>query len=200
MQLKFSNCFHVTHPGNAVLLEWDEHVDVESVRCPKFPLHRRSGKRKGPLLLKGKKLEPDECAWTWQSEIIIGQEVARALEKSGINSIDLVPAFLDGVQVFELRVTGYAGNASPKSGIRLAKYCDACGLKIYTCFKDPSYLVEPSAWGRNDLFFVWPLPKLIFATPKAKSLLGNFKGLIFESPLELRCEGTLTPGELSYYR
>jgi hypothetical protein len=104
--------------------------------------------------------------------------------------------------LYQLVVTGWGGLAAPAAGVSLIHSCSACALRIYS-IKDPSQLIDAVAWDGSDLFFVWPLPKYLFASDRLADILRREKvsGLEFiPAPnIPLKKGATAAPGFLSEY-
>jgi hypothetical protein len=107
------------------------------------------------------------------------------------------------LSLFELVPLGWAGLASPESGIRLIEDCAACGLKIYSGFEDPSKLVKETNWDGSDFFMVWPLPRVIFISDRVARTIKDQRltGAQLRKPSDLKMGllNELSPGRLSYW-
>jgi hypothetical protein len=209
------------------LAEWDDSMKLGGpVFCPTNPGHRRAGKRLTDLsvLLTSKKT-PD-FVWTWQSECLIQERVLQLFREQGFTGFEVKPVRarmkvrakeidpcddnpgLTEAEVskartptlWEVVITGWAGMAPPESGIRLIESCPDCGLKGYSCFTDPSRLIDESQWDGSDFFMVWPLPRFIFVTDRVARFINDNKlrGVGLKHLTELKCEGILRGGRLSY--
>jgi hypothetical protein len=100
-------------------------------------------------------------------------------EQQGFTGYRVGPAtvrFRDGVvsnEYSELIVTGWAGMASPDSGIQVVKSCPACHWKKYSGITDVEKLIDWSQWTGEDFFIVWPLPKFTLITERVAMHLLN---------------------------
>jgi hypothetical protein len=106
------------------------------------------------------------------------------------------------VRLWELSIVGWGGMASAASGISLnhAESCPTCGLLVYDSFTRPEELVAAELWDGSDLFFVWPLPRVVLATQRVADLLreNRVRGVDLRPVSELEPRGDfLTPGRLS---
>lgn len=185
----------------------DDVYELERVTCPLNPGHQRAGARTSALRAKVNGPAGD-IVWTWQGDCLLSEQVIEAIDSAGLSGASYRPAeVLDrrGTPIArrykELVVTGWAGFADVASGVRLIESCPGCGLLVYSCFTNPTELIDESQWDRSDFFLVWPLPRFIFVTQKAAStLVGHAFGPMRLIPVnELRCRSQLTPGRLSYW-
>lgn len=169
----------------------------EQVRiCAVNPQHRDAG-RKNPLKVMLVSSPPDDCVWTWYSELTVQDRVleifrdhkitgfttapvvARWKERdvdwepgdqnAGLSPDELVSEPLPNLT--EIKVHGWGGFAPPESGIRLLNLCPGCGWTHYTSYCDPSRLADPAQWDGSDMFHVWPLPKHIFISSRLAEVL-----------------------------
>ena len=183
-------------------------VELESVMCSLAPDHQRAGKRLSTLAVTLPNRPVDEFVWTWYFECLIQDSVARFFESHGFTGYELQPA--EAVYrhagnrrppvLRELLVTGWGGMAPPESGIRLLQRCPVCRHAVYSCFTAAENLIDKSSWDGSDFFMVWPLPNFIFVTDRVCQALraARFRGFRLVPVSSLHCEGTLTPGRLSY--
>ena len=209
------------------LAEWDDSVKLEGpIYCSANPGHRHAGKRLTDLsvLLTSRRI-PD-FVWTWSSNCLIQDHVLRLFHEQGFSGYEVKPvkarmkvrakepdpcddnpglraevaAKIEIPTLWELVVTGWAGMAPPESGVRLIESCPACGLKGYSCFTDPSRLIDESQWDGSDFFIVWPLPNFIFVSARVARFIRRSRllGAHLKQPSKLRCEGILRGGRLSY--
>lgn len=187
---------------------WSAEVELASVRCPQFSGHQRSGKRLTSLsvLLQSKKVE--DIVWTWFDECLIQAKVIQFFRKHGMKGWKAKPARAkferasgNPPALWELIVTGWGGLATPKSGIRLRKWCRYCGHTTYGPLSRPENLIDPEKWDGTDFFIVWPLPKFIFVTPKVVRLLqeNRISGWTATPVEQLRLRGGFSPGRLEHY-
>jgi hypothetical protein len=184
-------------------------VDLEQIVCPRFPEHRRGGRRIGPLAVELPTTETPDFLWTWQSDCLIRSEVIELLHGDGLGGWQVKRAQAEApggapvaAEYWELVVTGWGGVAPPESGIRLVERCDYCGFERYTCFSRAPALVDPSHWDGSDFFIVWPLPRFVFLAERAASLIRAhaFSGIRLVPLTDLRCDGVgVNPGRLEWF-
>jgi hypothetical protein len=182
---------------------------VESVSCPLMPGHGRTGRRLTPLSVTLRRQPTEDFVWTWYSECLVTQKVVDLFRSEGFTGYDLQPVTARlqskagglSSQLRELVVTGWAGIARRESGVVLVEECSGCGLKRYSCFNSPEFLIDSSNWDGTDFFMVWPLPKFIFVTDRVAAAVGkaNLRGARLVPLHQLHCEGTLGGGRLSYW-
>jgi len=208
-----SNIFwHIYAPKSlAKRAEWaHKEIHTEKIVCPVNQGHRRGGKRISNLsvVLPGRKVE--DFVWTWYSECLVQDsvlELFRAHELEGFETKPVKGRFNrhrteEPPRLHELIVTGWAGMASPESGIRLDESCDACGDLHYSGCTNPAKLINASQWDGSDFFMVWPLPKYIFITDRVVQVIrdNQLTGATFVSLDSLQCGSTgFSPGRLSYW-
>ncbi len=214
--------------SNKGLAEWDDSVDLGGpIYCSANPGHQRAGKRLTDLsvLLTSKRI-PD-FVWTWHSECLIQDQVLQLFRERGFTGFEVKPVraqmkirakkpdpcddnpgltaeLANQIKIptlWELVVTGWAGVTSPESGVRLLESCSTCGLTSYSCFTDPTRLIDDSQWDGSDFFMVWPLPKFIFVTQRVAQTIRRTKlqGAHLKHLSKLKCKSRLGPGRLSYW-
>src|SRR5437867_3898871 len=106
----------------------EEH---EIIRCPNGHLARY--RRVNDLIIKVKHNNQGErMIWSWTGECVVQEELLsefRCNDLTGYRARSATVVFADGTPVRnyrELIVTGWAGVASPESGIRVIKRCPKC--------------------------------------------------------------------------
>jgi hypothetical protein len=194
-------------PNDTPSAEWvDGLVELETVTCPRHEEHQRPGRRLSPLTVRrtgAKKGSKQPILWTWQSECLVSDAVADMLRNSTLSGYELQPARVeqeDG-RYWELLVTGWGGVARPESGVEIIQYCDACNLTVYAGFNNAAEIIDSRAWDGSDFFLVWPMPRIIFVSSRARDLLqragipANYIRLVKTLPPARQ----LTPGLLSYW-
>jgi hypothetical protein len=87
--------------------------------------------------------------------------------------------------------------------VRLVEHCEHCGLLTYSSFKDATKLIDLNLWDGSDFIMVWPLPRFIFVTERAKNVIerAGLEGAVFV-PIEKLLPSKhrhLSPGRLSYW-
>ena len=85
--------------------------------------------------------------------------------------------FRDGSKSTEYRelvVTGWAGIASPESGVQLEYSCTGCPYMKYSAIANYDNVVDWSQWTGEDFFIVWPMAAYKLVTERvAWWLLAN---------------------------
>jgi hypothetical protein len=160
------------------LAEWGPDTDIEQIVCPAYDGHRRGGKRLGNLSVVVHPSGVKDMTWTWQSDILVSQEVLDLFEKYRVTGFEAKRARTSypknikapAPALFELVVTGWGGFAAPAAGVSLVESCPACGHKVYA-IAEPSHLIDAGAWDGSDLFIVWPLPRYRFVSDRLASIL-----------------------------
>lgn len=159
--------------------EYAEATDWEAISCPLNDGHQRAGKRIKDLMIELPSPKVPHFMKTMLSDWIISEEVAQLFSAAGFSGYKLRPVTVVKVRsgskkdippLWEFVVTGSAGEAHPKSGIRLKNRCDACNHEIYTAFGNGLFIDE-SKWDGSDFFTVWPLPKFIIVTERVKRFI-----------------------------
>jgi hypothetical protein len=106
-------------------------------------------------------------------------------------------------QFLEFRVIGWAGVAPEESGINLMEYCECCGHTQYSTFTRPEKLIDQSRWDGSDFFIVWPLPRFIFMSQRARDVIVKHRlsGAAIESVGNLKSGlvSSISPGKLEYW-
>jgi hypothetical protein len=96
-------------------------------------------------------------------------------------------------------VTGWAGIASPESGIRLVEVCAGCGMRKYSGVERHDKLIDWEQWSGDDLFIVWPLPKFILISSRGADVLRSLKVKSYNlASMRIPIRGPCV-GPLSYY-
>lgn len=192
------------------LAEWDDEMDyLETIHCPVDPGHQRAGRRMPNLSVALPGSDADDFVWTWKSECLIQDRVLRLFRERRVTGFEVKPVSARFVRskktppvLWELVVTGWAGMASPESGVMLnkEKSCSVCGHLTYTGLTDNSKLIKPEQWDGSDMFLVWPLPKFVFITDRLCQLIEthSLTGCRFVKPNEFNEMDGFSPGRLSY--
>jgi len=209
MSLKF---YRLDTPDFTYLAEWSDEVDLETVKCPAHPGHQRAGKRLTDLSVVLPKATMDDFVWTWMSDCLIKESVIEDLKREGCTGFRTRPVKVTvkgapraKLPIYkELVVTGWGGEASPASGVKLIQRCADCGLERYSGFNDPQKLLDQSLWDGSDFFIIWPMPKYIFITEKVARLIqkqGWVGARVYAMEALEPCEPgeTLSGGRLSYW-
>jgi len=162
-------------------VEWfDSEAGFERVYCPVHKGHQKPGKRIGDLsiIIKGSML--GDILWTWLGECLIQDHVFTMFQEQNFTGFDVLPVekvFLgknikfDVPKLYEVIVTGWAGDAPKQSGVKLVDYCPYCGSAKFSEPSSPEFLIDEKQWDGNDFFMVWPLPGYIFVTSRVADFL-----------------------------
>lgn len=197
--------------STARLAKWvDGEMDLEQVICPIDEGHRRGGKRLTNLSVTLPGRTVHDFVWTWQSECLVQEHVLDLLRKRGFTGFDVRPVRArfkrasegEPPRLWELIVTGWAGMASPTSGIRLLERCPGCGDSVYSGVNNLGAVIDASKWDGSDFFMVWPLPKFIFVTDRVAQVVrqSRLAGAVLKQPRDVNLSGgTVGGGRLSYW-
>src|SRR5260370_3152520 len=180
-EIKFWNLHEPEDQTQKFRINWDKTVDLEQIVCPVYPNHRRGGRRTRDLSAVLKKRQTFDIMWTWHNECLIQQRTLKAFQEQGFTGFYAKPVQArfkrpvpsEPPTFWELVVTGWAGLASPESGIRLdqTKSCSHFGSLPYTKATDYSRLIDDKTWDGSDFFMVWPLPKYIFVADRVREFI-----------------------------
>ena len=130
--------------------------------CPISTDHSDGSRRISPLYLELKHNRSDE-QMIWGAGVAMHEQLLREFRKEGFTGYRIKPAlvrFRDGStsdEYSEFVVTGWAGMASPESGIKLLQSCQGCQWKRYSAITDFDKVIDWSQWTGEDFFIVWPL-------------------------------------------
>ena len=193
------------------LAEWvDDAIETEKVVCPIDNGHQRGGKRLTDLTVTLPHRAIEDFVWTWYSECLIQDHVLDLFKASGLTGFDVKrvkatfkhPSEQEPLRLWELIVTGWAGMASAKSGIRLLERCEGCGHTVYSGINTLGEVIDASNWDGSDFFMVWPLPKFVFVTDRVAQIIRQRRltGAVLKQPRDVNLSGdTLGGGRLSYW-
>lgn len=183
-------------------------VQLETITCPADPGHQRAGPRLGNLSVDLPIDFERDFIWTWHSDCLVTKHAVEVFNENRLTGFETRPvtarfrqSLLDPPELFELCVTGWAGIAPLASGVRLIERCEYCGLLVYSNFRDPSKLIDPALWDGSDVFMVWPLPRFVLLSDRAKRVIerSDLEGAIYVPVEQLPVsDRTLGPGRLSY--
>jgi len=198
----------LTHGEQAVLFNWSEKVRLERVTCELDPGHQRPGRMLTPLSVEIPSGPITDVLWTWQSDLLVGPRAAEVFAGLHLSGYELVKAEVlsstrnKKPQLWEFKVTGWAGSASPDSGIKLDFRCKSCGHRHYSLCRHPERIIDETNWDGSDFFMVWPLPRFIFVTTKVMQAFrdNDLTGAVFQRIHEINL-GTngFSPGLLEYW-
>ena len=116
----------------------------------------------------------------WGAGVAVHERLLEKFAKEGFTGYRLKPAlvrFRDGPtsdEYHEFVVTGWAGMASPESGIKLLESCPGCQWKKYSAITNFDKVLDWSQWTGEDFFIVWPMAGFSLCTEDvAKWLLAH---------------------------
>lgn len=161
----------------SMLATWiDDEIEMDTIVCPLKPEHQHAGPRRSPLSVSVAGVAGD-MVWTWYSECLFSEELVDLVRRERLTGLEFHPASVRGPsgapfgrQYWEVAVRGWAGMATPESGIKLQYDCPECGHLCYSAFADASRLIDERDWDGSDFFMVWPLPKFIFVTQRVAQI------------------------------
>ncbi len=156
----------------------DPKIRYEQILCPINPAgHCRAGSRISPLRVVLPDTEPADFVWTYW-ECLVQESVLRVFRDAGFTGYEPSPVHVRFAKsprslpkLWELRVRGSAGIASPESGYRILSVCPGCGLTDDTKIENPTKVVDESNWDGSDFFHVVPLGSRIFVTDRVVQAL-----------------------------
>lgn len=175
-------------PAPARRAEWAEEVELESRTCPIDDGHQRGGRRLTNLSVILPRPPLEDFIQTWKSEVLVQDEVRKALRAKGFTGVRFKPVKGQSVdrtapspRFWELTVCGWGGVAKPQSGIRQDEFCPACLHSHFTPLKDPRKLIDAAQWDGSDFFLIWPMPAYVFVTERVVLYVqqANWSGVHF---------------------
>jgi hypothetical protein len=146
--------------------------------------------------------------WSWSTDALISRRVLDIFAKHRVTGFETAPAkvsyssesTLPPPELFELIVTGWGGLGGAEAGVHLVESCPDCGHSAYT-IAEPSKLTDPAAWDGSDLFIVWPLPNLRFASERLANIIRQEKidgvKLMPASEIPIKRGTEASPGQLT---
>lgn len=193
------------------LAEWNhDMMDLEQIICPLDEMHMRGGKRITDLNVVLPNLPVQDFVWTWQSELMIQDNVVEFFQEHDVTGYELKPVTArfntdtgkSPPRLWEVIATGWAGIALPESGIAPEIDCPGCGYLHYSgSIMDPDHLFDERQWDGSDIFIVWPLPRFIMISSRLEKLMRErkFSGVGVRPLTVLKEIGSgFGPGRLSY--
>lgn len=153
----------MTYPDSERLIAERKNSWSEGRKCSVTTEHRGGFRRIGPLVLEVRHNRRDEqiiCGW---GEFAIHERLLEEFDKEGFTGYRVEPAtvrFRDGSEVTDYRefvVTGWAGKASPESGVQLVRSCTGCPYNEYSAISNYEQVVDWNQWTGEDFFIVWPM-------------------------------------------
>jgi hypothetical protein len=196
---------------NELLAKWnDKEVLTEVIKCPTNPGHQRSGKRLTPLSVYLPRHYGQDFIWTWQSDCLISRRALDVFVKCNLTGFEAKPAItrfnnsrVKTPEFSELRPIGWGGIALPSSGVELIDFCESCGSTDYSALTHPECLIDQTQWDGSDLFIVWPMPRFILISDRAREVImeNQLSGATIESVenLKSRIGMGFSPGKLEYW-
>jgi hypothetical protein len=172
--------YDLQSPDSERLMGDDNESDGKRDRkpCPVTNTHSEGGPRVGSLCLQMKHNRRDErIIWGWQNSIVLHESLLGEFEHQRFTGYRVKPAtvrFRDGSTSIEYRefiVTGWAGIASPESGVRVDMSCQGCHWKHYSPITNHEKLIDWNQWTGEDFFIVWPLPLHVLITERVAEWL-----------------------------
>lgn len=194
----------------AFAASWADSVDLAQITCPLDDGHTRPGSRITDLSVLLPCKEVRNFVWTWPHDCIVRNDTLQMFVEAGLTGFEVKPVEAEFLrpsckkrlaQLWEFVVTGWGGIAPPESGVRLLKECPGCGHLRYSAPSDTSKLIDLRQWDGSDFFMVWPLPKYLFVTQRAKDVIEGqgMTGVRFLrlEALEFEPGEGVSPGRLS---
>lgn len=158
-----------------------EGIDYELITCSLVPGHRRAGARIGNLQLILSTSRVSDFIWTYMSECVITDRVLSLFKEQNLTGFSPRKATIVSARssksdvhsfpkVWELEISGKAGDAHPDSGIRILYVCPQCGYTAYSSFRK-GITVDEAKWDGTDFFTVNGYSKHILVTERVKNLV-----------------------------
>ncbi len=188
----------------------EKKIRVRHIKCPVDSTHNSTCGLIGPLSIVLVSKHVGDFVWTWLSDLLVGERARAFLRENKLSGYRLKEAgvrfrraeYGPPPRLWEFKATGWAGMASPASGVELVDSCTACGMLDYR-LRNASRVVDPKRWDGSDFFMVWPMPRFIFLSDRAATLLrkAKLKGITVLPANELKLDVRilLTPGRLSHH-
>ncbi|NJD91094.1 MAG: hypothetical protein FIA91_06215 [Geobacter sp.] len=140
----------------------------ETIKCPEYVAHMRSGKRLTDLQVILSSDNIGDLVWSWSNDCIITERVRQLLQAQDFRGYITRPVEVIKIKkkaktimtelpsLWELVVTGSGGVIHEASGVRLKYTCDKCGLRRYSNPTQDGILVDNNQWDGTDFFRVEP--------------------------------------------
>lgn len=164
-------------------VQYAEGTDWEGIVCPRYDGHQRAGKRIGHMRVNIKSKKVADFLWTFLSEGIINEKVARKLAQNNVTGyslqeVEVLNMDLIDTSLWQFIVTGQGGDAHKDSGIYLKESCPYCNHKKYSAFEN-GIIVDENNWDGSDIFTVNGYSRHILVTKRVKTLLeeNRFTGI-----------------------
>ena len=173
--------FNLRKPKSDILLaDYESYGKREEVRCPASSEHRARSRRIGPMDVSVKHCRFEErMIWCMAFGTVVHESLLNEFSGQGFTGFRSEPStvtFGDGTisaNYHELIITGWAGVATPASGVRVINSCPACHWKKYYAIRNYENLIDWSQWTGDDFFIVWPMPHSILITERVAFWLLN---------------------------
>jgi len=205
--------YFILHSPDSERLSGDGSENIrkeEHMLCSISPDHIEGRRGPGVIFLQMEHNQRDELMIWWLFGCVVHERLLEEFRQQGFTGFQVKPAvvrFRDGetsTEYHEFIVTGWAGMASPESGVRLEKSCPGCRWKKYSGITSPEKLVDWSQWTGEDFFIVWPKPSYRLVTQRvAQWLLSHkvksFKLMTFNDIEPWYAKLGSSPGRLSNY-
>lgn len=112
------------------------------------------------------------------SSLFISDELLKDFRRAGISGFEAIDADIrlafphqpQQARYWQIVVTGWGGIANPRSGVVMLE-TKKFGAQKYSPCANVRLLLDPDSYDGSDLFMVWPLPYVIWVSPKLASLL-----------------------------
>lgn len=119
------NFYHMWNDHRFKHIDYALDTDWKSIKCPRYKGHQRNGDRVGTLKIDIPSKTTGDFLWTFLSECIITDKIAKILHENKITGYKLKPVEVNKAKIklsyklWEFTVTGKGGDADKKSGISL---------------------------------------------------------------------------------
>jgi len=169
--LTYTSPERVAAHGDGNLGQW------ESIPCPITTQHLDGYRRISPLYIEVRHNRRDESVIWGAAGLAVHERVLEGFERQGFTgyrSKQALVRFRDATESTEYRefvVTGWAGIASPESGVQLVCSCRACHYKAYSTITDFEKIIDWNQWTGEDFFIVWPMGKHRLCTERVAQWL-----------------------------
>jgi hypothetical protein len=177
--------FEFTRPDSERLLAHAVRRDEGKLiaSCPLVPRHKwYTDPTPAPVHFEVSHNRRDELIiWGWTDGCVVHERLLADFEREGFSGYRTYPGsvrFRDGSVSEEYRrfiVAGWAGIASPESGVRLIDSCSGCMNKTYSPVTDFDKVIDWSQWNGDDFFIVWPLIGRKLITSRVAQWLSHHK-------------------------
>jgi len=181
----FYELWHIENIPEKYRASWsDKDIESKSIVCPVNDGHQRSSGRLNNLtvIIEDGDAFKYDFIWTWYSEPMINERVAKILKDEDLTGYELKPVTIKKVkknnpkkipQYQELNVTGKAG-VHPDTGLIVVERCDACKHVDYRGWKN-KLIIDEKKWDGSDFFHLDPYPGGIFVSERVKEVFEKHK-------------------------